>query len=193
MARRSSEACIGPTSTWFPAQQLREARVTRRSVRRSRRATRPRRPRDAPDQRPHGQACGRRRRARSRSRRRYGAPRTGRRRAAGVRPEGSVSSASARGSVAPEHEDAAKLFQRPLAGTQQETPPGPAARQDSSGEGREETGAEGLTTCRRRSSSTASTMPRNPAPTSRATSSCRRAARARRSSRHLPARSSRGP
>ena len=40
------------------------------------------------------------------------------------------------------HEHAAKLLQRPLAGTQQQTPPALAARQDSSGEGREETGAE---------------------------------------------------
>ena len=40
------------------------------------------------------------------------------------------------------HEHAAKLVQRPLAGTQQQTPPALAARQDSSGEGREETGAE---------------------------------------------------
>ena len=40
------------------------------------------------------------------------------------------------------HEHAAKLFERPLAGTQQQTPPALAARQHSSGEGREKTGAE---------------------------------------------------
>ena len=40
------------------------------------------------------------------------------------------------------HEHAAKLVQRPLAGTQQQTPPALAARQDSSGESREETGAQ---------------------------------------------------
>ena len=40
------------------------------------------------------------------------------------------------------HEHAAKLVQRALAGTQQQTPPGLAARQDSSGERREETGAQ---------------------------------------------------
>ena len=40
------------------------------------------------------------------------------------------------------HEHAAKLVQRPLAGTQEQTPPALAARQDSSGEGRQETGAQ---------------------------------------------------
>ncbi len=40
------------------------------------------------------------------------------------------------------HEHAAKLFQRPLAGTQQQTPPALAARQHASGEGRQETGAQ---------------------------------------------------
>ena len=42
----------------------------------------------------------------------------------------------------PRHEHAAKLVQRPLAGTQQQAPPALAARQHPSGEGREETGAE---------------------------------------------------
>ena len=40
------------------------------------------------------------------------------------------------------HEHAAKLVQRPLAGTQQQTPPALAARQHSSGEGRKKAGAE---------------------------------------------------
>ena len=40
------------------------------------------------------------------------------------------------------HEHAAKLFQRPLAGTEQHAPPALAARQHSSGEGRKEAGAE---------------------------------------------------
>ena len=40
------------------------------------------------------------------------------------------------------NEHPAKLLQRPLAGTQQQTPPTLAARQDASGQGREKTGAQ---------------------------------------------------
>src|SRR5439155_22809751 len=49
------------------------------------------------------------------------------------------------------HEHPAKLFQRPLARTQQQTSPAPTARQHPSGEGRKETGAEDrrLATARR--------------------------------------------
>ena len=57
-------------------------------------------------------------------------------------PAGSVSSASARGSLAPDTSTRRSSSERPLAGTQQQTPPAPAARQHPSGEGREETGAK---------------------------------------------------